>query len=178
MLINCPECNEKVSDKALCCIHCGYPLNNNKNQDNKENWIINVDGEKYDVSIIKNDLKNMEYLKARMTMYNMFKCSFIDMEKILEYYFINKSMPESINHIDDLDKKETFKRLNNLREFQNKQKESYNIKFQPNIPTCPKCGSTAITAGQRGYALMSGFLGSNKTVNRCANCGHTWKPGK
>lgn len=47
-----------------------------------------------------------------------------------------------------------------------------------NIPTCPKCGSTAITAGQRGYTLMSGLLGSNKTVNRCANCGHTWKPGK
>lgn len=33
-----------------------------------------------------------------------------------------------------------------------------------------------ITAGQRGYSLLTGFLGSNKTVNRCANCGHTWKP--
>ena len=47
-----------------------------------------------------------------------------------------------------------------------------------NIPKCPKCGSTAITAGQRGYSLLTGFLGSNKTVNRCANCGHTWKPGR
>jgi predicted Zn-ribbon and HTH transcriptional regulator len=45
-------------------------------------------------------------------------------------------------------------------------------------PKCPKCGSTAITAGQRGYSLLTGFLGSNKTVNRCANCGHTWKPGR
>lgn len=52
-------------------------------------------------------------------------------------------------------------------------------KHQPsNIPKCPKCGSTAITVGQRGYTLLTGFLGSNKTVNRCANCGHTWKPGK
>lgn len=47
-----------------------------------------------------------------------------------------------------------------------------------NIPKCPKCGSTAITAGQRGFKLTTGFIGSNKTVNRCANCGHTWKPGK
>lgn len=47
-----------------------------------------------------------------------------------------------------------------------------------NIPKCPKCGSIAITAGQRGYSLLTGFLGSNKTVNRCANCGHTWKPGR
>lgn len=46
------------------------------------------------------------------------------------------------------------------------------------LPRCPKCGSTAITAGQRGYSLLTGFLGSNKTVNRCANCGHTWKPGR
>lgn len=53
-----------------------------------------------------------------------------------------------------------------------------NLKNLHNIPKCPKCGSTAITAGQKGYSLLTGFLGSNKTVNRCANCGHTWKPGR
>lgn len=47
----------------------------------------------------------------------------------------------------------------------------------PNTPKCPKCGSTSITAGQRGYKLLTGFLGSNKTVNRCANCGYSWKSG-
>lgn len=25
-LIKCPECGEKISDKATACIHCGYPL--------------------------------------------------------------------------------------------------------------------------------------------------------
>ena len=25
-LINCPECGKEISDKAKCCIHCGYPL--------------------------------------------------------------------------------------------------------------------------------------------------------
>ena len=43
---------------------------------------------------------------------------------------------------------------------------------------CPKCGSTAITSGQRGYSLLTGFIGSSKTVNRCANCGYKWKPGR
>ena len=47
-----------------------------------------------------------------------------------------------------------------------------------NTVKCPKCGSTQITTGQRGYSLITGFLGSNKTVNRCANCGYSWKPGK
>lgn len=45
-----------------------------------------------------------------------------------------------------------------------------------NQPKCPRCGSTAITAGQRGYSIWTGFLGSDKTVNRCGNCGHKWKP--
>lgn len=49
-------------------------------------------------------------------------------------------------------------------------------KAEENTPKCPMCGSTNITTGQRGYSFWTGFLGSNKTVNRCSNCGHTWKP--
>lgn len=49
-------------------------------------------------------------------------------------------------------------------------------KAEDSKPRCPKCGSTSITAGQKGYSILTGFLGSNKTVNRCSNCGHTWKP--
>lgn len=49
-------------------------------------------------------------------------------------------------------------------------------KKEPPKPRCPKCGSTSIAAGQKGYSFWTGFLGSNKTVNRCSNCGHTWKP--
>ena len=48
----------------------------------------------------------------------------------------------------------------------------------PSTPTlrCPKCGSTSVTTGSRGYSLLTGFLGSGKTVNRCGSCGHKWKP--
>lgn len=31
-LINCPECNSQISDKANSCPNCGYPLPNNVNQ--------------------------------------------------------------------------------------------------------------------------------------------------
>lgn len=27
MLIKCPECNLQVSDHAIACPHCGYPIN-------------------------------------------------------------------------------------------------------------------------------------------------------
>ena len=29
-LIKCPECGKEISDKANACIHCGYPLNEQK----------------------------------------------------------------------------------------------------------------------------------------------------
>ena len=46
----------------------------------------------------------------------------------------------------------------------------------PDTLTCPKCGSTAITTGQRGFSIISGFIGSGSTVNRCGKCGYKWKP--
>lgn len=55
-------------------------------------------------------------------------------------------------------------------------KQNNTFKFQSNTPKCPKCGSTSITAGARGVNFTWGLIGASKTVNRCANCGHTWKP--
>lgn len=47
-----------------------------------------------------------------------------------------------------------------------------------NTVRCPHCGSTQITTGQRGYSLITGFFVANKVVNRCANCGYSWKPNR
>lgn len=41
---------------------------------------------------------------------------------------------------------------------------------------CPNCNSDQIATSSRGYSLLWGFLGSGSTVNRCGNCGYTWKP--
>ena len=54
--------------------------------------------------------------------------------------------------------------------------------LERNNPKCPRCGSTAITTGQRGFKYHwfvwfdLCFFGSNITVNRCGNCGHSWEP--
>lgn len=47
-----------------------------------------------------------------------------------------------------------------------------------NIACCPKCGSTSIATVNRGYSIITGFLGSGKAVNVCQMCGHKWKPGR
>ena len=56
------------------------------------------------------------------------------------------------------------------------EKRTQEYLAQKDLPRCPKCGSTSITAGQKGYSLLTGFIGSSKTVNRCAKCGYKWKP--
>lgn len=43
--------------------------------------------------------------------------------------------------------------------------------------TCPKCGSTNIISGTRGFTFTTGFLGSGNYRKVCENCGHKWKPG-
>lgn len=41
---------------------------------------------------------------------------------------------------------------------------------------CPECGSKNIQTINRGYNLLTGFLGSGSPRNVCQNCGYKWKP--
>lgn len=78
-------------------------------------------------------------------------------------------------HDDDIIEYEL--KMSQLRsQVEAQEAEEERKKAEESKPRCPKCGSTSITAGQKGYSILTGFLGSNKTVNRCSNCGHTWKP--
>ena len=54
----------------------------------------------------------------------------------------------------------------------NKQRESSEPKL-----TCPKCGSTNIQSTNRGFSLVTGFIGSGSPRNVCQKCGFKWKPG-
>lgn len=41
---------------------------------------------------------------------------------------------------------------------------------------CPKCNCTDIGVVNRGYSIITGFIGSGKSMNVCKKCGHKWKP--
>ena len=41
-LINCPECGKEISDKANHCIHCGFPLDEIKNEENETPQLYTV----------------------------------------------------------------------------------------------------------------------------------------
>ena len=46
------------------------------------------------------------------------------------------------------------------------------------LASCPKCASTSIATINRGYSIVTGFIGSGKAVNVCQCCGHRWPIGK
>lgn len=71
-----------------------------------------------------------------------------------------------------------YERLNmeaNRATLQKMLSENDNPKEQNTIK-CPKCGSSAVAIGERGYSLLTGFIGSGQTMNRCGKCGYKWKP--
>lgn len=79
------------------------------------------------------------------------------------------------NVIEFETKMQPFRDASKKKQEQKEQKRQEYLAHKDD-PRCPKCGSTSITAGQRGYSLLTGFFGSGNTVNRCANCGYKWKP--
>ena len=47
---------------------------------------------------------------------------------------------------------------------------------EQNVIKCPKCGSTAIATVNRGFSIITGFIGSGSARNVCQKCGHKWDP--
>lgn len=62
MLINCPECGEKISDLCVFCVHCGYPYRElhiiaKTEEEIGKNKIVDSQSEKNDTDILNIDLK-------------------------------------------------------------------------------------------------------------------------
>ena len=110
-----------------------------------------------------------------------------DMEEIdisWEDYWVISHVSKDVNFIEamiklhDEDIIEYESRMSQFRANDQWYQEKHNPKpeAKSDVLTCPKCGSTAITTGARGANRFWGLIGASKTVNRCGNCGHTWKP--
>ena len=180
MLIKCPECGKEVSDKAPQCIHCGYPLSefisvNSKKETEDEKFICNIYGTDTDLTDFNNLVKQKKYDTFLHALVALDKNHPVKKNKgsfnyILEYLDHHDSLPTSIS-AEDIESTEfsinVFERAKRFKRIE--QNASGKV-------SCPKCGSTSIATGQKGFSLVTGFIGSNKTMNRCANCGYKWMP--
>jgi len=193
-LIKCPECGGNISDKAPACIHCGFPLDKIE--------ISNIDIAAFDVVYMGFSNNDNDFGKSRVSEKLFEICGFqrsasqyfidnpprIIMSGLskenaewVKWYFKGYGATIEINESKtDLNENNNQKISMMVTECKNRQsqyrKNQEQAQKQRSTIMCPRCGSAAITTGQRGYNLLLGFIGSGQTVNRCANCGHKWYP--
>lgn len=147
-LINCPECGKEISDKSETCIHCGYPLS--------EKNMCYINGIKYDLSFVL----EYEYSKRSIPMkilIDLTGCTLDSVGTAVNEMFKTGKIPKTLT----LEKKKTVEQV---------------TPTEPKL-TCPRCGSSNIAEGTRGFTLTTGFIGSGNFRYVCKSCGNKWKPG-
>ena len=95
-------------------------------------------------------------------------------DKALLLLKINRD-PSFINAMVDLKEKDPIEFQLKLAQFKSTQPAP--TPSAQNKVTCPKCGSTDISSGTRGFSMFTGFVGSGSPRNVCLKCGYKWKPG-
>lgn len=137
-----------------------------------DNWWA-IDNKEYYSEVCSQCLKMVHYKKAQFL--DEFKCD-------------NCSSKEGTLNDNDTNITIICKKCNTPKivfekhyvKTDNRNKVGIIVNKQPapksDVIKCPKCNSTQISTGKRGFSLMTGFIGANKTVNRCARCGYSWKP--
>lgn len=160
-LIKCPECGEKVSTTVTHCIHCGFSIEETLNKDN----LCVMDNKIFDLSKYKERLLSKACINSKEKesishdLYDEVGCiSVCGARKIVDIILETKEVPSEFDS-----------------DYMCAPNQSIVIADSFQIH-CPKCNSTQITTGSRGYSLAWGFIGAGKTVNRCARCGHKWEP--
>lgn len=193
-LIKCPECNKEVSDRAISCPHCGFPIADIQKIESQHT--VKVNNKIYDISKLKIMYDKYSTADQKMicnTCNNIYK-KWYKSGGTGSYSGKGENLIQWIGYTFNWWKKNekhylAYKFLAECRSHNFEYFEFNTSDYTPvnNIsspqPTpqlrCPKCGSTSIVPEKRGYDIMWGFLGSEKIVyNVCQKCGYRWKPGK
>ena len=176
-LIECPECGGKVSDKAPACIHCGYPL-----QEPKEEQVQQIQYCPYCGKTNSIESAFCGYCGK----------SFVKREEKHDLVVVDSDteVMDIMDYKNDLDLPTDMVRLQQAQIIQQqRQLDEQRRQFDAQAK-CPKCGSTSLSGGKQGFGvgkavagavllggvgLLAGGIGANKTVVTCMNCGYKFK---
>ena len=164
----CPKCGKEVVDGASCCVYCGFLLLYAKRY---TETIANNGSATYDVILVNVGKEIITITTYIMQESGVDRLTALTMQKIL---------PCTIKHGIEISKaydiKKRFESKGATILIENSSQRITIDNYDPNKLYCPRCGSEIVAVGQRGFNMWTGFLGSNKTVNRCGKCGCTWEP--
>lgn len=184
--IKCPECGRKSlypDGTGWWCANCGREFTQDMEQLIRWSYICPRCGNDDDLTDNEPHIcSNCSYEHPIKTEYTSKEVGSVGGSKEIRE-FIQIQREKYTLHSDVFDEQLYQQLIDNeaerRRQFELQRRERELLRgaeTSSNLPRCPKCGSTSITTGQRGYSFWTGFLGSGTTVNRCANCGHKWKP--
>ena len=155
-LINCPECNKEISNKAECCINCGYKLPKAEPMFQglycpsclKTSWVMD-----------KNDGICIHCkIEMQNSIYGTFK----------EVNNYTKDHPE-LKQSPEFSEEAYNKRINYVP-------VEYSYGSSAKCPTCQSTNIRKIGAVESGASIFAfGLLSKkiNKTF-KCNNCSYTW----
>ncbi|WP_418752479.1 zinc-ribbon domain-containing protein [Frisingicoccus sp.] len=155
MLIECPECHERISDQAEYCIHCGYPIKK-RNTDN----LCEINGISYDLSEEFRLITQDDYMQGLRNLRDKCNLELSDTVTLANIIKETKKVPKEYNS----DQNSEYRKILSQLETSN-----------PNIPKCPTCGSTnvqkiSVTSKAVNTALF-GIFGTKRHKNyHCNNC--------
>lgn len=177
-LIKCIDCGRDVSSHAERCPNCGCPVSVSLSSD------VSNESTLYDVVLCRVD-KNY-HLEAIRFVREVNSLDLSDAVKVID------ALPQTIitgvplstaedakNKLASINCECTIsetKSIDSTHTSNIDTIEKTNLFVKDKPITCPRCGSNQVTTGSRGFSIITGFLGSNKTVNRCGRCGYAWKP--
>lgn len=184
--INCPICNELLyADSGNTCPECGFCFDEIDTEKIKhigrvcqkcgtDAWFV-VDQSDYYTEQCMRCHYTKKYVKQDFL--NRFECPKCKgfSGKIEENDYKLGIRCEYCGEIHVVLEKASLSK--NERNKPNIQFETRKTDELPRLK-CPKCKSTSIATTNRGFSLITGFIGSGKPVNVCQNCGHKWKPGR
>lgn len=172
-LIKCPECGKQISDKASACIHCGYPIQT-------EQVVLPPISNSKKVAIPSFSEFSQQKIPAIKVVREVLNMGLAEAKEFVEqttpYVVVKDGLTQ--NQANLIAQK--FQAINvDARIYDSEAPVSFASPAKDtNIICCPQCGSTEYHAGARGFSIVTGFIGSGKTVLTCLRCGHRWKPGK
>lgn len=178
-LIKCPECGREISDKAVSCPGCGYPIQGNVQADDRSDLEKLVDeiyhkhnGDRVDATV---DLANRTGMDRKQAL------------KLMQEKHKSPEVKAENKRIKEKHKQESKQASRELAEAFHRAGEVFG---GSKVVKCPKCGSTSISYDTKklsfGRALVGdalagasgailGGLSSKKGYAVCLKCGKRWR---
>lgn len=164
-LMNCPECNGTVSDKAVSCPHCGCPIT-----PEQEASTIQFQGETINISNVLSALKDGDGFLAEAEMIDAYD------ETALPY---SDQTTASLLKLAVSRYKQLYGTYPTELPPCVSEVQRGDSSPQSSQPHCPTCGSTSLTKIGAGSRAIDGLVFGRLSVEgkaqfRCNKCGYMW----